>query len=365
METNIIDETTEPVVVPADALRATTAALLERAGMDADDAGTVADALVAADLRGVETHGVSNMLRKYLEWLAAGHVNGRPRPTVVREAASVANVDGDAGLGIAVGPQAMRMAIDKARGSGVGFVTVHNSRHLGMLAYHAMLPLEHNMIGIALTAVGPLMVPTFGREARLGTNPIAVAAPAASRPPFVFDAATTTVAGNRLQTSYRKRIPLPPGAIAAEDGTPIMHSSPASSTADAARLLPLGGSLESGSHKGYGLATVVEILAGVLAGCTVMSQVGRGHASHLFAALDVAAFADVDDFAAAMDELLASLTGTPPAAGHERVLYAGLAEWELQQRRLRDGVPLHPEVGAWFDEACDRWDVPRLRVMEP
>ena len=162
-----------------------------------------ADVLTLADLRGVDSHGVSNMLRSYLGGYQRGEINPQPHITTVRETASTAALDSDRGLGIIVTPKAMNIAIEKARQSGVGMVTVGNSRHLGMASYHAMLALEHDMIGVCMTSAPPRMVPTFGAEPRLGTNPIAVAVPARNEPPFVFDAATSSVAQNKIEIARR------------------------------------------------------------------------------------------------------------------------------------------------------------------
>ena len=157
----------------------------------------------------------------------------------------------------------MDIAIRKAAEVGVGMVTIGNSRHLGMASYHAMLALEHDMIGVCMTSAPPRMVPTFGAEPRLGTNPIAVAVPARNEPPFVFDAATSSVAQNKIEIARRLGADLEPGWLAAEDGTPIMEEVPVPATY---HLLPVGATRELGSHKGYGLACVVDILAGVLTG---------------------------------------------------------------------------------------------------
>lgn len=328
-------------------LRALAAHALERGGLPTPDAELAADVLAAADLRGVESHGVSNMLRVYLEDLAAGRINPRPEWRVVREAPSTATVDSDRGLGLVVVPRAMRLAIQKARQTGVGMVTINNGRHLGMAAYHAMLALPHDMIGVCTTAVQPRVVPTFGRIPRLGTNPIALAAPAGAEPPFVFDAATSVVPANALRNARRLGTVVPGGLMAAEDGTPI--TTPGQVLDDAERLLPLGSIFETGSHKGYGLGSIVEILCGVLSGGGFAVRHSYNHANHFVAALDIAAFVDVATFKADLDDFLRTLKSTPPAPGHERVLVAGQLEWEAQQQRSQHGIPLHPDVLAWLE----------------
>jgi LDH2 family malate/lactate/ureidoglycolate dehydrogenase len=322
------------------------AGLFERAGVPADDAWQAADVLVLADLRGVESHGVSNMLRRYLEYYASGLVNPRPAWRVV-QAPATANVDGDAGLGIIVAPRVMQIAIDKARVSGVGVVTVHNCSHLGMAQYHALLAVPADMIGVCTSATPPFMVPVFGRDPRLGTNPIAVAAPCAKEPPFVFDAATTVVAGNKISTFSRLGKLLPGGLLPDAEGRPILEPRPAPD--DYSRLLPLGSTPETGAHKGYGLACIVEVLSHVLGGSTFSMQRPDTY-GHLLMAIDIAAFSPVDEFKRTMDAYLRTLKATPPAAGHERVLVPGQLEAEAEADRRANGIPLHPEVIGWFAE---------------
>ncbi|MCS7207901.1 MAG: Ldh family oxidoreductase [Dehalococcoidia bacterium] len=343
------------VRVRPEALRSTVEAIFRKMGVSEEDARIGADVLVTADLRGVDTHGVSNMLRIYVEGYAQGTLNPRPRWRIVRETPATANVDSDFGLGIMVVPQVMRIAIRKAKETGVGMITIHNGRHLGMAAYHAMLALPHDMIGICMTATGPTMPPTFGREARLGTNPIAIAAPARTEPPFVFDAAMTVIANNKLRLARRLGTLVPPGVLANERGEPIMHPTP---VPDKYFILPLGSMRELGSHKGYSLACMVEILGGVLSGAGFGFKLGRGAANHFVAAINIDAFTPVERFKDEMDEFLRSLRETPPAPGHERVVYAGLPEWEEEQVRRVQGIPLHPEVIHWFRTICGELGIP-------
>lgn len=332
--------------------------LLVAAGFPTEDAAQAADALVAADLRGVTSHGVSNMLGVYVDWVHTGRLNPRPAWRVVRERPGTANVDCDGGLGVAQAPRAMDLAIEKARTTGVAMVTLHNSRHLGMAGYHAMRALPNDMIGVCITAVRGFVAPTFGRAVRLGTNPIAVAAPAGEEPPFVFDAATSTIPGNRVTDSIREGRPLPPGTIADDDGTPIMESIMAPADYHDLLLLPLGATRQMGSHKGYGLACAVDILSGVLSGAGSAGMAMSDDADHMLMAIDVDAFTDVATFKREMDEFLRWLKSTPPAAGQQEVLVAGQQEWEIQRERLACGIPLHPDVVAWFRQACASAGVP-------
>jgi L-2-hydroxycarboxylate dehydrogenase (NAD+) len=344
---------TDAVPVQHDALRTAVRRILEASGLPAGQAARSADVLVAADLRGVTSHGVSNMLRRYLEWLSSGHLNPRPTPTLLHEAPCTAAYDGDAGLGIALLPDLMQTAMEKATRFGVGMVAVRNARHSGMLAYHAMVALPEDMIGVCATSGGPRVVPTFGRQARLGTNPLAVAVPAASEPPFVFDAATSTVAYNKIAEARRTGGPVEPGWCADVDGTPLMHPTPSDQALDQL-MLPLGSTAETGSHKGYGLASVVEVLASILPGGGFMGRFGLGFSGHFLAALDPAAFGDLESFKREMSAFAEYLRTTPPAAGHDRVLVPNDLEFETERVRRDSGIPLHSEVVDWLDATCRR-----------
>ena len=347
------------VRVPQDGLRQVTSALFERHGVPSPDARIAADVLVSADLRGVDTHGVSNMLRTYLSDFKAGVINPTPQVHVIRETPATANLHSDNGLGVVVTPKAMDLAIKKAKDVGVGMVTVANGRHLGMASYHAMMALEHDMIGVCVTNAGPRVVPTFGAVPRLGTNPIAVAAPAGTEPPFVFDVATSTIAGNKITIAQRLESKLLGGWVADGHGVPIMEETDPPSV-DAAGLLPLGSTREMGSHKGYGLGCVVDILSGVLSGGGYGMFPGRPYNHHMVAAYRIDAFTDVDGFKAMMDEFLQTLKATPPAPGHERVLVPGQPEAETEQDRLANGIPLHEEVVKWFRSTCQELDIPYI-----
>lgn len=344
----------DAVRVAAAPLREATAALLAKSGVPLEDAQLGADVIVAADLRGVDSHGVSNMLKVYLDRYADGTQNPTPAWKIVRERPSSANIDADRGLGIIIAPKAMDIAIEKAKQTGVGVVTMFNSGHVGMAAYHAMLALEHDMIGMCMTAAGPAVLPTFGRAPRLGTNPIAIAAPALHERPWVFDMATSVVPVNKVRNAKRMGTLLPPGVIADERGTPIMTPTP---VPDEFHLLPLGADRQSGSHKGYGLAVAVDILCSVLAGAEFGIRAGRLHFRHYVAAYDIDAFSDAAEFKARMDDFIGELKATPPADGHERVMVAGQPEWEALEERTARGIPLHRDVVAWFRNTCAEYGV--------
>lgn len=352
---------TDEVRVSESALRSTVEAIFMALGIPEEDAKQGADVLLYADLRGVESHGVSNMLRVYVRDYRAGRLNPQGEFTILQERASTAAVDGGNTLGIFQGPKAMRLAIEKARQTGAGIVTVRNVGHTGAVGYHAMLAADQDMIGLSLTAGGVLVAPTFGAEARLGTNPIALAAPTGTKPRFLYDAATSVVAGNKLILAERLGVPLHEGWIASWNGTPIMEETYLPPR-DQFIMLPLGSTREMSSHKGYGLALINEILCSVL-GCTVPAMLDPDSGSKQFlAAYDISAFGDVERFKASMDAMLQTLLDTPTAPGHDRVIYPGVAEDEELARRTRDGIPLHREVIDWFGQVCDELGIEPLEV---
>ncbi|HJM88604.1 MAG TPA: Ldh family oxidoreductase [Dehalococcoidia bacterium] len=332
------------VYVPVDSMRSATEAIFRAVGLTDVDAAQAADVLMTNDLRGVESHGVSNMLRSYVAGYREGRLTPQPEIVVEHETETTVRLDGGGGLGLHVAPHAMQRAIAKARERGIGSAGVHNVGHMGGTGYHAMLALDHDMIGIAMSSSGSLsMVPTFAAEPRLGTNPMAWAVPADEMPPFVFDIGTTQVAQNKMRLAQRVGAKIAPGWIADEHGTPVMVETDAP---EKFSLLPLGATRELGSHKGYGFGTIVDIM------CSVLVGLGPGFTAmtpgyHLMA-LRIDAFTDLSQFKRDMDALLEGLASTPPAPGEERVVYAGLLEAEDTKIRLAEGIPYHTEVIEWF-----------------
>ena len=352
-------EEKDTVRVTEGTLREMVVPIFEKMGVPRDDCRLAADVLVTADLRGVSTHGVSNILRTYVSMYREGKINPRPQWHILRESPAIASIDSDGGLGIIIAPKAMEIAIEKARNVGVGMVTISNGRHLSMASYHAMLALKHDMIGMCMssTSTKRQMIPTFGAETRLGTNPIAVAAPADKEAPFVFDGATTVVAANKLGLARRLGVKLPPGWVSDANGTPIMDEvDPPPPDID--RLLPLGSTHEMGSHKGYGLAGVVDILGGILTGGPFGINAVPQHCSHCVAAYNIETFMDTAQFKRTMDEWLLMLKSTKPAPGHDRVLYPGLPEAECEIEYKAKGIPLHKEVVVWFRSICSELRIP-------
>ena len=342
----------DQVLIAEGAARAGTQALFEKMGMPAEDAALCTDVLITADLRGCESHGISNMVRRYLEMYPAGILNPTPNVKTIRESAVSATLDADRGIGLQVGPRAMRIAMDKADEYGMGAVGVQNCGHVGMLAYFPLMAIERDMIGVCMvSAGGGIMVPTFGSEPVFGTHPIAWAAPAATMPPFVFDVATTQVAANKLGLADRIGSQLEPGWICDLEGSPIMERVETPEFSQF-HMLPLGGTRENGSHKGYGFAAVADIMSGMLSGNGPGFVAGGARTSQFVMAFKIDAFTDLAQFKSDMDALLKKLSGMKPAPGEERVYYAGLIEHEEAERRRANGIPYHREVVDWFNRTA-------------
>lgn len=335
-----------PVVVPHETLEQFIVSVFAEWGTPFAVANLTADLMVRTDLRGVDSHGVG-MLPTYLRWYRAGHIVPKAEPRIDRDDGTTAVVDGNQAFGHYVATLAMELCIAKARAHGVGFVTCHNSNHFGAAASYSMMALAHDMVGIAMTnGPWPAVVPTHGRQAMVSTNPISVAAPAGREYPFVLDMATSTVAIGKLSVASRWGRAIPEGWALDREGRPTTDARTAYET----RLLtPLGGTREQGSHKGYGLAVMVDILAGVLAGaswaaraCQGDGPAARSDVGHFFGAVDVTRFRPLESFEADVDELLRALKDSPKAEGHDRIWVAGEPEWECEQERRRHGIPLAP-----------------------
>jgi L-2-hydroxycarboxylate dehydrogenase (NAD+) len=352
--------TDRALLVSARALKAFITSIFERWETPAAIADLTADLMVRTDLRGVDSHGVG-MLPTYQRWHARGWIVPAAEPKVARDEGTTAVVDGQQAFGHYTGTLAMELAMAKASAHGVGFVTCRNSNHYGAAANYSMMALARDMIGLSLTNSGPAVVPTYGREAMLGTNPISLAAPAGRHYPFVLDMATSTVAIGKLSVALRWGNPIPTGWALDHEGQPTTDPSVAYQTR---HLTPLGATRELGGHKGYGLAVMVDILAGVLSGAA-FADVRRRNADparpdigHLFGAIDVARFRELDAFKADMDDLLQALKDSPKAEGQDRIYVAGEPEWECEQRRRHEGIPLAPGLVTQLREVSATAGVP-------
>ena len=330
-----------------------TFSIFKSIGCSDEHAKIATTGLIAADIRGIDSHGVAR-LTGYVRLWEAGRVNANPDIKIVHETPSTAVVDGDAGLGLVVAPFAMQVAINKAKNVGTGWVSVRNSNHFGIAGHHAMMALEHDMIGMAMTNASALVAPTFSIERMLGTNPIAVAIPADQQPPFVADFATTTAANGKLEILQRKHANTPEGWVQDQDGNP---STDANILKMQGALLPLGSDREHGSHKGYALGSIVDIFSAVLSGASYGPWVppfpayvtmpenmpGKG-LGHFFGAMRIDAFRPADEFKQHMDNWIQRFRSATPVEGFEKVLIPGDPEREMEAIRMKDGIPLVDSV---------------------
>jgi LDH2 family malate/lactate/ureidoglycolate dehydrogenase len=342
----------DEVRVAADRLRAYCAAVFVKLGVRAPDAEIAADVLVAADARGISSHGVAR-LGRYVSGLADGQMAAAAEPTVLRESPTSILIDARGSMGAPAAHRAMRSVLEKARASGMAFGCVRDSNHYGIAAYYAMMALPHDMIGLSMTNTAALGVPTDARQVMFGTNPIAFAAPAASERPFVLDMSTTVVTRGKIEVYDREGKTLPDGWAVDKEGR-TAHD-PRALLDDmfhrrGGGIVPLGGATAAyGGHKGYGLAVMVDILTGVLGSAPFGPQISDTEASsarvsQCFAAMRIDLFRGGEDFKAEMDRMLGGLRSLQPAAGADRVYYAGLREFEAEDDAKANGVRLPAAV---------------------
>jgi len=336
-----------------DQLSSFTYSIFRKTGCSDSDAAVAAKVLLSADLRGIDSHGVAR-LSGYIRLWEAGRINATPSIITVHETPSTAVVDGDAGLGLVVAPHAMQIAIEKAKNVGTGWVSVRNSNHFGIAGVHAMMALDHEMIGMAMTNASALVAPTFSIERMLGTNPIAVAIPAGKQPPFVADFATTTAANGKLELLQRKNEAAPEGWVQDAAGK---SSTDANALKNGGMLLPLGSDREHGSHKGYAMGSIVDIFSAVLSGASYgpwappfpayvpmpenMPGAGLGH---FFGAVRIDAFRPAAEFREHMDRWIERFRNAKPADPSQPVLIPGDPEREMETIRMSAGIPLADSV---------------------
>lgn len=335
-------------------------------GFSKDHADIATEVLLSADIRGVDSHGIAR-LSGYIRLWEAKRANASPQLKVIHETPSTAVVDGDSGLGLVVAPFSMQIAIDKAKNVGTGWVSVQNSNHFGIAGYHAMMALENDMIGIAMTNASPLVAPTFSNERLLGTNPICVAIPAGVEPAFVADLATTTAANGKLEILQRKNLEAPTGWIQDKEGN---SSTNPHELKTGGALLPLGGDREHGSHKGYALGAVVDIFSAILSGANYGPWVppfpayvpmpegmpGKG-IGHFFGAMRIDAFRSAEEFKANMDQWIQRFRSSTPVAPHEKVLIPGDPEREMTEERMKNGIPLLAPVVKDLREIAEKFEI--------
>jgi LDH2 family malate/lactate/ureidoglycolate dehydrogenase len=323
--------------------RAQLKAILSAWGMPENNAETTAEILSWADLHGVDSHGIS-MLPGYDRLRRSGRANMAARPRIIKETPVSALVDGDGGLGHVPARFAMQVAIDKAKQSGMAITAVRNSAHFGATGYYTLMAAKEGLIGMACTGASSVQVaPTFGKEAKLGTDPWSFAAPTADEQPFLLDMATTTVAAGRIRNKANEGLPCPPGWVLNKDGLP--STDPLEAREKGGFLTSLGGSPENSSYKGYGLAVMVNILGSCLSGASLITDPKKppgGDVGHCFIAIDPGLFRDREEFTADVSRFCNDLRATKPVDPAQPVMVAGDPQWNNAKQRLQDGIPVGP-----------------------
>lgn len=341
-------------VFPFEALKSFAAKVLKAAGVEPQESEIVADNLITANLRGIDSHGIVR-LPQYVERLEAGLIATRTRIDVVRDAPAACVLDANNGWGAVAGLEGMRRAIDKARRHGVGVAAVRNSNHFGIAAYYAQEALPEMMIGVALTNASANMAPWGGRDPYFGTNPICIAVPAGRERPVIYDGATSVVAIGKIALAAKKGERIPLDWALDSEGRPTDDPR---AVMDGGTLLPLGG------YKGYGLALMVDVLSGILSGAAFGPYVSNlrrldapQNVGHFFAALDISAFMDPQEFLGSMERLVRDIKEARRAAGKEEIYLPGEIEWNWEEKRRREGIPVPEEVLAELRLLGERYGV--------
>jgi LDH2 family malate/lactate/ureidoglycolate dehydrogenase len=328
---------------------------LEAMGVPAEDAKIISDVLITSDLWGIESHGIAH-LKMYHERIKAGLQLPITRWSVVNDTPTTGVVDGRNGMGMVVGYHAMKIAIEKARQYGLGAVAVRNSSHYGVAGYYARMAVQEGMVGISLTNAHPSIAPTFGVTPLMGTNPIAVGAPTDEPFPYLFDAATAVVTRGKIEVAARAGKPIPAGWVIGQEGTAITDTNRLieQMNQDKAALMPIGGMGElMGGHKGYGLATMVEIFSAAFQNGAFLSQLhdtdaqGKPHflcIGHFFLAIDIEHFLPLADFKRITGNMMRELRSSPTAPDQSRIYTAGEKEYYNTLYVLDHGVEIAPGV---------------------
>ena len=344
-----------------DYLKNFTRRVFEKMGCPNNDALDIANVFIKAELRNLPSHGMTR-IKDYFQLWEAGRINTKPIVKTIHETPGTAVVDADNAVGMIGATKSMRLAIEKANKSGTGWVATQNSNHLGIGSYYAMMALEHDMIGISMTNANPMVAPANSIERMLGTNPITVAFPAGEQPDFIADFSTTPIARGKLAVASAKGEKIPFGYVQDKDGNP---SEDPDIMKKGGSMLPLGGDLEHGSHKGYALGAIVDIFTGVLSGANFGpfvppflaylpmpdSFVGKGM-GHFFGAIRIDSFSSTEEFKKRMDNWILTFRNSKPIKG-KRVLIPGDIEREAEGRLLKQGIKILPGIQNDLNEVAN------------
>jgi LDH2 family malate/lactate/ureidoglycolate dehydrogenase len=331
------------VLFPAAELRKWTEKIFQKVDVSREDSQLLTDSLIEANLRGVDTHGITRMLTVYVNRIRAGVLNPKTKLDIVREKPSTALVDCNNSIGQVASQFAMDLAIQKAKSTGTAFVATTHSNHYGAAAYWSMKALDHGMIGFSSTNGPASFAPTGGRTPMLGTNPFSIAIPAGKELPFVLDLATTVVARGRISLYAKQDKALEPGWAFDAAGRPTTDPHEALK----GLLAPIGG------YKGYGIALAIDMLSGVLTGSKYGTHFPGFLADNLkdptdvgsiFAAVSIDSFMDLPEFTASMDTAIREIRNCARVEGVDRIYIPGEIEIGIKEERLADGIPLPEPV---------------------
>lgn len=329
----------------------------QKFGFNAEEAKIISDVLLMSDRFGIESHGMQRMYR-YYKSIQKGMIKIESKGNVVFETPVSAVIDAEDGMGQVVGHKAMSMAIEKAKKSGIGMVVVRNSNHYGIAGYYAKMACDQGLIGLSCTNTNAIMVPTYGRMAMLGTNPIAISMPAEPYP-FFFDASTTVVTRGKLEVYNKKGEALHDGWALDKNGHPSNDAADVLNNIAAKNgggIMPLGGATEdTGSHKGYGWAMVCELFSSIMAMGTTSDKTGvggKGGICHGFMVIDPAIFGDAEGIKAHLSGYLQALRESPKAEGQPRIYTHGEKEVEAEKRLLENGIPVNDNTMVEVYEMC-------------
>ncbi len=331
--------------------------VFDKLGVPREEAAICADVLITSDRRGIDSHGINRLKPIYYDRIKAGTQNPTTEFEVVKETKTTAVIDGHNGMGHVIAKHSTQMAIDKAREYGLGMVAVRNSTHYGIAGYYALMAARAGMIGVTGTNARPSIAPTYGVENMLGTNPITFGMPSDDPFPFVIDCATSVTQRGKIELYERLGKDIPPGLVIDREGKTRSDTSQVLKdlVTGHAALTPLGGiGEETGGHKGYGYAVVVELLSSALQAGNTMKALTGFHdgkripieLGHFFIAMDVEAFTELSDFKKATGDVLRQLRSSAKAPGHERIYTAGEKEYLAWEERKKTGIPVPPAVQA-------------------
>ena len=335
-------------------------------GCNDEDARVTADVFIAAELRGLSSHGMIR-IKDYFQLWQAKRINTRPDIRIVHETPSTAVVDGDGAIGMVASARSMQIAIEKAKTVGSGWVSTKNSNHYGIAGYYAMMALKHDMTGICMTNANPLVAPTFSLSRLFGTNPVAVAVPAGKYPPFVADFATTPIARGKLAVAAKKGEKVPLGYVQDGEGQP---SDDPDILTRGGSMVTLGGDYEHGSHKGYCMSAIVDIFSAVFSGANfgpfvppsvaylpvLEEKTGEG-TGHFFGAMRIDGFRPAEEFKASMDKWIETVKNARPVAGQPEVLVPGEPERRLEEKIRKEGIHIIPPIAKEMKEIADYFGI--------